>query len=303
MHRNNNTNKAVAFLQSFAISLFLLLTSPSSSTSPSSFIPVVSAFSVKTITSATATTTTTTTTTTMATTDNSETTTTDPKGPNLPIPDPIYSDIPGTWAYDTMSRRVNEEILQRTYDDNKDVWENNSEFEPILRRFNELRNDLQNASTTKLKLPLQSHLLSISSDNNSNVAVCSSSKGSSSTTRLTEWNEWNDILQPFIQKNDTWLTAPWMVTEFYVYRRLLIDVIKYWDEYEYDETFDGDGDVIFNPGYLYDPFQDQKYTGLVSSVASAENVLGKINNIDKEGGASDDGIKLATSIALWGNKM
>ena len=239
----------------------------------------------------------------MATTDNSETTTTDPKGPNLPIPDPIYSDIPGTWAYDTMSRRVNEEILQRTYDDNKDVWENNSEFAPILRRFNELRNDLQNASTTKLKLPLQSHLLSISSDNNSNVAACSSSKGSSSSTRLTEWNEWNDILQPFIQKNDTWLTAPWMVTEFYVYRRLLIDVIKYWDEYEYDETFDGDGDVIFNPGYLYDPFQDQKYAGLVSSVASAENVLGKVNNIDKEGSASDDGIKLAASIALWGNKM
>ena len=234
----------------------------------------------------------------MATTSQT-TTTTNPKGPNLPIPDPIYSDIPGTWAYDTMSRRVNEEILQRTYEDNKEIWENNSEFAPILKRFQELRNDLQNASTTKLKLPLQSHLLKISSDNNSNVAY--SNKGSSS--RLTEWNEWNDILHPFIEKNDTWLTAPWMVTEFYVYRRLLIDVIKYWDEYEYDETFDGDGDVIFNPGYLYDPFKDQKYTGLVSSVASAENVLGKVNNIDKEGGASDDGIKLAASIALWGNKM
>jgi hypothetical protein len=260
----------------------------------------VSAFSVKTTattTTSTATnqfsslpssrrTTTTRMATTTATTDSSETTSnqSNPKEPNLPIPDPIYSDVPGTWAYDTMSRRVNEEILQRTYDDNKDVWENDPKFEPILKRFNELRNDLQNASKTKLKLPLKP-------------------PADSTESRLKEWMEWNDILQPFIQKNDTWLTAPWMVTEFYVYRRLLIDVIKYWDEYEISDNEDDDGERILNPGYLYDPFKDQKYAGLVSSVASAENVLGKINNVDEEGNASDDGIKLATSIALWGNKM
>ena len=36
-----------------------------------------------------------------------------------PMPAPLRSDVPGTWAYDTMSRRVVEEILDRVvYGDN-----------------------------------------------------------------------------------------------------------------------------------------------------------------------------------------
>jgi len=63
--------------------------------------------------------------------------------------------------------------------------------------------------------------------------------------------------------------------------------------------------------YLYDPFVPQKQAGLVSSVASAENVVGKINKLVSSSVVEDDddtellsdGIRLATSIALWGNKM
>lgn len=197
--------------------------------------------------------------------------------PNLPIPDPIYSDTPGTWAYDTMSRRVDEEILQRTYEDNKDVWET-EEFKDILERFNTLRHELQNAGDTKIQLPLPP-------------------PDGSSPSRQTEWEEWKQILDPFVLKGDTWLTAPWMVTEFYVYRRLLVDVIRYWDEHERDGSKK-------NPGYLYDPFVAQKRAGLESSVASAEGVLGKINNlVTTKNDSIDQGTKLAASIALWGNKM
>lgn len=205
--------------------------------------------------------------------------------PKLPIPDPIYSDVPGTWAYDTMSRRVDEEILQRTYEDNKEIWET-EEFSGILRRFNDLRSELQNAADTKLALPPVP------------PQGCSD-------LRQTEWDEWKEILDPFVSREDTWLTAPWMVTEFYVYRRLLVDVVGYWDEF--DRFGDGDGDKTTakkkNPGYLYDPFAKQKRAGLDSSVASAEGVMGKINNLSSDDESIDQGTRLAASIALWGNKM
>jgi hypothetical protein len=57
-----------------------------------------------------------------------------------------------------------------------------------------------------------------------------------------------------LDEEDTWLSAPWLVTEFFVYRRL-IEAIGYWNE----------GTV----GYKYDPFAKQKMAGLKSSVGSA----------------------------------
>jgi hypothetical protein len=151
--------------------------------------------------------------------------------PRLPIPKPIYSNIPGTWAYDTMSRRVDEEILQRVYDDNKEMFEKESSTS-IKSKFDALRKDLQTSSTLKMLDDLPND---------------------ASPERKREWQEWKTILQPFLDQQDTWLTAPWMVTEFYVYRRL-VDVIGYWD--------------VDSPGYHYDPFSRQKRAGLESSVGS-----------------------------------
>ena len=190
------------------------------------------------------------------------TATSDLPKPKLPIPEPICSDIPGTWAYDTMSRRVDEEILQRTFDDNKETFETEP-FQPILKRFQQLREDLRSSSKLKMldELP-----------------------AGASEERKREWKEWKEILQPFLDRGDTWLSAPWMVTEFYVYRRL-IQAIGYWD--------------AGTPGYLFDPFIQQKRLGLESSVGSAEPMLEKIPNVPK----TAEGIDLAASIALWGNKM
>jgi hypothetical protein len=188
--------------------------------------------------------------------------TSDTPKPALSIPKQICSDEPGTWAYDTMSRRVDEEILQRTFDDNKETWES-PEFKNVLDRFLELRKDLQSAS----KLTMLDYL-----------------PDGASAKSVREWNEWKSILQPFLDQDATWLSAPWLVSEFYVYRRL-IQAIGYWNE----------GTV----GCSYDPFAKQKLAGLESSVGSAEPMLGRISNLPK----TNEGIDLAASIALWGNKM
>jgi hypothetical protein len=155
--------------------------------------------------------------------------------PKLPIPEPICSDTPGTWAYDTMSRRVNEEILQRTLEDNQQVFATDA-FQTINEKFEALRKELQSSAKLTMLDPLTE---------------------SASEERKREWNEWKDILQPYLDKGDTWLTAPWMVTEFYVYRRLM-EAIRFWDE----DT----------PGYKYDPFDKQKRAGLESSVGSVRSI-------------------------------
>ncbi|GAX15636.1 hypothetical protein FisN_3Hh108 [Fistulifera solaris] len=192
--------------------------------------------------------------------------------PILPIPPPICSTEPGSWAYDTMSRRVDAEILQRTWDDNQDLWGQwSTEHIDVVQRFELLRNELQNAAAT----PLQ-HL---------EEPVIKSAE------REKEYQEWQQILEPYVSNQDTWLTAPWMVTEFLIYRKLM-QAIGYWDPK--------------SPGYQHDPFLAQKQAGLHSSVTSAESVLAKLfyqtpEVLHEE--SLEAGLALATSIALWGNKM
>ena len=40
---------------------------------------------------------------------------------SVSLPNAMYSNRPGTWAHDTMSRRVHEDILPRIIDDNADL--------------------------------------------------------------------------------------------------------------------------------------------------------------------------------------
>jgi hypothetical protein len=167
-----------------------------------------------------------------------------------------------------MSRRVNEEILERTWRDNRDVWETEERFEDIQQRFQRLRRELRSAATTQLTM----------------LNDLSSSSTNADASRVKEYNEWKEILLPYVENNDTWLSAPWMVTEFYVYRRLM-QCLDYWN--------------VDSPGYHYDPFLKQKQAGLHTSPASAEPMLQKIPNLPHNA----EGIELAAFFALWGNKM
>jgi hypothetical protein len=170
-----------------------------------------------------------------------------------------------------MSRRIDSEILERTFQENKDEFLNDPTFASAFEKFQLLRSDLQNASTSPLR-----HLLPLLDDmKNDPVAV-------------REYDDWQRILSPYVDKDvpDTWLSAPWMVAEFYLYRRLT-------------ETLD-----YFNPKsptFLYDPFAKQKLSGLESSVATAEPILAQVKDLGQKN--LREGLALSAAFALWGNKM
>ena len=128
--------------------------------------------------------------------------------PNLPIPQPLLSLTPGTWAHDTMSRRLNKEILQRTYEENEDAF-NSPEFSKALERFNELRAELDNAAETKLTYLAFDEV----EDGRAGVKAAATSELPNEGVIEREKREWKAILEPFVEKGDTWLSAPWLVTE------------------------------------------------------------------------------------------
>ena len=180
--------------------------------------------------------------------------------PSLPLPSPLISTEPGTWAHDTMSRRVNEEILQRTYEENEDFFEANPE---AFRKFKLLRKDLENAATTPLKL-----LEDLEEEAAEDI------------------QEWNAIIEPHISAKKTWLSTPWMISEFYLYRRLLAD-IGYFN--------------ASNPNtFQKDLFERQKKAGTESSPSTAEGILERVSKLTEY---SHDNLAVILSIPLWGNQM
>eukprot|EP00566_Odontella_aurita_P014699 CAMPEP_0113586980 /NCGR_PEP_ID=MMETSP0015_2-20120614/34617_1 /TAXON_ID=2838 /ORGANISM="Odontella" /LENGTH=542 /DNA_ID=CAMNT_0000492515 /DNA_START=25 /DNA_END=1653 /DNA_ORIENTATION=+ /assembly_acc=CAM_ASM_000160 len=188
--------------------------------------------------------------------------------PSLPLPPPLFSTVPGTWAHDTMSRRVESEILERTYEEMRDEFHSPG-FESALEGMERLRSELRDASNVKIR-----HLRELTYDDEKEKE-----------SRAREREEWRAILEPFVSKGDTWLSAPWMVAEFYLYRRLM-EEIGYFDP--------------SNPTtHLWDPFLKAKRAGLATSAASAEGVMARVEGLPP----TREGTGLAAAFALWGNKM
>lgn len=104
--------------------------------------------------------------------------------PSVPLPPPLTSDEPGSWAFDTMSRRVRTDILSR-------VFRENSFLPDTIDRLTALDEELANAADTSLSL--------LKPDGGPDVSI---------------WNE--EILPPVISKRLTWLSAPWVTAEFYL---------------------------------------------------------------------------------------
>ena len=215
--------------------------------------------------------------------------------PNLPLPPPICSDIVGTWAYDTMSRRICQEILCNIV--LKDCADDLSTvpFLSIRDSIIQLRTELQFAATTPLT-PIVPSVLKTNEDDDDDDDDTTTSATEQQQQHMEECHEWNAILQPYLERNDTWLSAPWMITEFYLYRRLM----QSWD--------------YWNPpsvGYRYDPFYIQKRNGVLVSTGNAEPALTKLQNLIQqlhESNAGDDalletGFRFALQLSLWGNKM
>jgi uncharacterized protein with ATP-grasp and redox domains len=101
--------------------------------------------------------------------------------PALPIPDPITSDVPGTWAYTTMSERV-KEIARRTLSENLFPEEISSRIEALIS-----------------DIPYETiRLLDVFAP---------------------DAQAWETYTQPHLNQN--WLTPPWFFAETYFYRRVI----------------------------------------------------------------------------------
>mmetsp|Transcript_20457 Transcript_20457/g.42873 ORF Transcript_20457/g.42873 Transcript_20457/m.42873 type:complete len:445 (-) Transcript_20457:38-1372(-) len=174
--------------------------------------------------------------------------------PTLSSPPMLTSTTPGTWAHDTMSRRIEADILARLQDENSEEL-SSPEFASAAAAISSLREEIQQSSVIR----------PISGVTDPDISA---------------WNSLTSSLPP----STTYLTAPWLTAEFYVYRRVL-------------EAFD-----YFSPSsptHMFDPFVKQKRAGLVSSVSSAEALLGRISKLQKD----SSGLQVALLSALWGNKM
>lgn len=104
--------------------------------------------------------------------------------PEVLLPPPLTSDEPGSWAFDTMSRRVRTDILTR-------VFRENTFLPATIERLRSLDDELANAA--------ESPLTPLRPDGGPDIGT------------------WNDhILPPIMRDRLTWLSAPWVVAEFYL---------------------------------------------------------------------------------------
>ena len=112
-------------------------------------------------------------------------------------PPVITSDEPGSWAHDTVSRRLREDILARVFRDNADVLASGTNAEANLR-----------ALDAELAAAATSVITRVPPDGGPDV------------------DTWTQLCEPHLGK--TWLEAPWLFAEFYFYRRILA-AIGYFD--------------------------------------------------------------------------
>eukprot|EP00898_Chlorokybus_atmophyticus_P005673 jgi/Chlat1/6106/Chrsp40S09029 len=178
------------------------------------------------------------------------------------LPPRLRSDTPGTWAHDTMSRRVRTDILARVFTENADRLKEDVQAAVDLRH---LDSELENAATVKLG----EHFLQDDGG--------------------PDLNAWRAYITPF--EDDTWLTAPWLVTEFYFYRKIM-SAFRW-----------------FEKGI--DPFTQQKERGVISSLEPMAALAARMKDLlTSLGGESQDhlaaqeaGFRLLLYTSLWGNRM
>jgi uncharacterized protein with ATP-grasp and redox domains len=181
----------------------------------------------------------------------------------LNLPEVMRSNQIGTWAFDTMSRRINNEILERIIDDNADelTYPTSPYRSECLLSLNDLRSSLQCGKS--------GYLRPIIGDNN-----------------VPDLKEWQNILFTVPENERNWLDCPWIISEFYFYRRII-------------EAFS-----FFPTGY--DMFIKQKVAGLLNSIPVIKELAKRVPALISEGTNKDNlanCIEVAIHTSLWGNKM
>ncbi|CAM9356926.1 unnamed protein product, partial [Phaeothamnion confervicola] len=193
-----------------------------------------------------------------------------PPLPAAPLPPILLSNVPGTWAYDTMSRRLRDDILKRIYDEND--MEKSPELKEAKEGLDALIAEMSHPETSKVCL------YSVMVFKVARFGASAEEDGG------PEVAEWNEVMAPFFGKN--WLDAPWLYAEFYAYRRLM-EAIGY-----------------FKTGGLlagFDPFANQKMLGVTSALDSMETLSERL--LSSPDMTFEAGVSLYLSTALWGNRM
>ena len=178
------------------------------------------------------------------------------------LPDSIVSDEEGTWAHDTVNRRLREDILSRVVSDNKDALKKSRVATTALK-----------ALEAELSIAADAQIRPVRDDGGADVE---------------RWNK--SILAPHL--GTTLLCAPWLVVEFYFYRRVL-------------EAFGYFGD---GPLALHDPFSADKNAGLAACADATAALAPRLNAFAKSAATKDldqrvSSLKLFALVSLWGNRM
>eukprot|EP01035_Chromulina_nebulosa_P017981 gene17981-23613_t len=173
------------------------------------------------------------------------------------LPPPLRSNIPGTWAYDTMSYRISNDIFPRLIKDNEDelTRPTSSLRSECLLQLNDLKSNLDSGK--------YGYLLGI---NDSGPDI----------------DYWSQTLNSIPDNERNWLDAPWIITEFYFYRRIN-EIFKY-----------------FETGY--DMFIPQKFSGLVSAMTSINDICNRLPSL-LDTANQNEILTIGIQTSLWGNKI
>ena len=175
----------------------------------------------------------------------------------MPLPPPMRSNVEGSWAYDTMSRRVVEDILPRIIEDNSD-------------------------ELTQPTSPLRSECLLFLNDLKSSLECGKGGYLRGLSDKGPDLLVWDKILATIPDDERNWLDAPWVITEFYLYRRVA-------------EAF-----RFFETGY--DMFVKQKASGLTDAVPVIDEITSKLPALLASSHLAD-ALEIVIQTSLWGNKM
>ncbi|EPR60967.1 DUF89/Fructose bisphosphatase [Toxoplasma gondii GT1] len=193
------------------------------------------------------------------------------------LPPVTLSDEPGTWSYDTMNSRLRNDILKRTFAENKEFLEAHPE---CLRRLQALDAEMAKSLTSPLQyLPENDESEKEARGNNAYAVDVESAD-------VRFWN--SSILANWVEVGATWATAPWLIAELFFYRRIAYAFRHFTTR--------------------YDPFEKQKLAGLrgcAPMLTRFGESLGRMHGA--AGSASNDplvfkaGLRSAVLGALQGN--
>eukprot|EP01069_Polyplicarium_translucidae_P002727 Polyplicarium_translucidae@DN2111_c0_g1_i1.p1 len=127
--------------------------------------------------------------------------------PKPPLPPMLTSGQPGTWAHDTVTRRMTQELLPRLEEQNRAFLDL---FPDAQKRLQALREELNDCAASEFPIAMD-------------VAICEAAGDTdvwrdvfNVARRELEWSA-GGREEPIL----SWLSCNWLTTEFYFYRRIV----------------------------------------------------------------------------------